>query len=114
MKEIKVRKIIMLELILIVMMILIATSYAYFKYETEEDEVNQFKAACYNIEYSEPEGTGVEILNAYPITDEEAKEEKGYKFKVSNKCEENIKYEVILNINKESTTEESLIRISLK
>ena len=113
MKKIKENKKTIISLIIVIIVITISVSYAFFRYETVEDEANQFKAACYKIDYSEPEGTGVEILAAYPITDDEAKEEKGYKFTVTNNCEETIKYNVIMNIKNESTTDENLIRVSL-
>ena len=85
-------------------------SYAYFEY-TETGPSNSFKASCYNVTYSEE--SSFTINNAYPMSDDEGKNQPAYTITVTNKCNRSLSYNVNLDASG-STTNLSSIRVGMQ
>lgn len=106
--------IIVITLVCMAMLLLFATSYAYFSYDKKQDTANTYKAACYSIKYDETKD-GVTIDHAFPMTDETAKSAikdgklEPYTLTMTNNCETDMTYKVIVNVLNTSTTDSNKI-----
>ena len=77
--------------ITLVITFVLLTSYAYWKVQDTQKGINKIEGACLEIELGEftnPETNqkieGIELKNAWPVTDEEGSNSTGYSFTVKN------------------------------
>ena len=89
--------------ITLVISFVLLTSYAYWRISKTQTGTNDILGACLDIELDQYEDQdnniieGITLDDAWPITDTEGANLPGYSFKVINKCEEDVTYQVILD-----------------
>ena len=77
--------------ILVVLLVVISSTYAYWQITKSQEGSNDIIAACLDIDMQSVDGT-FEMNPAWPISDNEGMDLIGYKFKVTNKCPEDVNY----------------------
>ncbi len=87
--------------ILIVLIIVVSSTYAYWQITRTQETPNDIVAACLNLNLEDVSGA-IDLDSAWPISDEEGKTLTGYTFTVTNNCDEEINYIVGLNRVEES------------
>ena len=70
---------------LIITLVSIGLSYAYWRFTFISDNANKGTSGCFNIELAE-EKDEINLTNAYPITDAEGLKLKPYSFTLRNSC----------------------------
>ena len=70
---------------LIITLVSIGLSYAYWRFTFISDKANKGTSGCFNIELAE-EKDEINLTNAYPITDAEGLKLKPYSFTLRNSC----------------------------
>ena len=70
---------------LIITLVSIGLSYAYWRFTFISDNANKGTSGCFNIELAE-EKDEINLTNAYPITDAEGLKLKPYSFTLKNSC----------------------------
>ena len=85
--------------ILVVLIIVVSSTYAYWQITRTQKTPNDIVAACLNLDLKDAsaENKGINLDSAWPISDEEGKTLTGYSFTVTNNCNEEINYVVGLN-----------------
>ncbi len=99
--------------LIMVLMLIISSTYAFFSYKAEQEQLNEFTAPCYDVTYAQGDNDNVQILNAYPSTDEEGLKQTPYTLTVTNNCPNTITYNTILNVTEESTTPNYLMKVGV-
>ncbi len=82
--------------ILIVLIIVVSSTYAYWQITKTQKDANDIVAACLDITMQNETGT-FGLSKAWPISDSEGEALTGYTFEVKNNCDENVNYIVGLN-----------------
>ena len=77
--------------ILVVLLVVISSTYAYWQITKSQNGSNDIIAACLDIDMQSVDGT-FGLNPAWPISDTEGMNLKGYTFKVTNNCEEDVNY----------------------
>ncbi len=95
-------------LIMLLIVISIGISYAYWRYSVMQTNENKLTSSCLNITLTE-ESDAINLEKAYPITDEEGMNLTPYTFTIKNTCDSSISYEVALGILEESDLSSSYI-----
>ena len=70
---------------LVITLVSIGLSYAYWRFTFISDKANKGTSGCFNIELAE-EKDEINLTNAYPITDAEGLKLKPYSFTLRNSC----------------------------
>ena len=83
--------------ILGVALILVGTSYAYWKFTYISDKTNIGKSKCLSIELTNQKNE-ISLTNTYPISDIEGKKLTPYSFTINNTCDTLISYDVNLEM----------------
>ena len=83
--------------ILSIALILVGTSYAYWKFTYISDKNNIGKSKCLSIELTNQKNE-ISLNNTYPISDIEAKKLTPYSFTINNTCDTFISYDVNLEM----------------
>ena len=83
--------------ILGISLILVETSYAYWRFTYISDKTNIGKSKCLSIELTNQKNE-ISLTNTYPITDLEAKKLTPYSFTINNTCDTFISYDVNLEM----------------
>ncbi len=114
MEKNKRNKIIGLSLgILIVLIIVVSSTYAYWQITKTQETPNDIVAACLDLNL-EDVSAAIDLGSAWPISDEEASNLTGYTFTVTNNCNEEINYIVGLNRVEESNyLQDSSVKVRL-
>ena len=101
--------------ILVLVLSSIGFTYAIWNSFSVQQDSNTLASSCFQISFEEFEDfQGITLQKAHPITEEEGKTLKPYKFKVTNKCQDYASYEIHLEIDKDSTLSDyNAIRVSL-
>lgn len=109
----KLEKVMMAYTVVIMLIIIIfGFSYAFFSYNSKQDTQNKFKANCYDIVFKENKD-GISLINTYPIDDAEGLKQEPYTLTLTNKCDRSLGFSVYLDVLNESTTDDSLMRLSV-
>ncbi len=111
MKENK-RKITIITIIGIILFSCVATlSYALWeRLFTQSDENKITTLDCFDIKYTG--GESVALNNVIPVPDEEGRNTTPYEVTIENKCDTTVKYNVILNNSKNSTLNETHVKVT--
>ncbi len=111
MKERK-RKITTITIIGIMLFSCVATlSYALWeRLFTQSDENKITTLDCFDIKYTG--GESVALNNVIPVPDEEGRNTTPYEVTIENKCDTTVKYNVILNNSKNSTLNETHVKVT--
>ena len=102
--------------ILVVLIIVVSSTYAYWQITKTQKTPNDIVAACLNLDLKDAsaENTGINLDSAWPISDEEGKTLTGYSFTVTHNCNEEINYIVGLNrVEEENYLQDSSIKLQL-
>ena len=83
--------------ILSIALILVGTSYAYWRFTYISDKTNIGKSKCLSIELTNQKNE-ISLNNTYPISDLEAKKLTPYSFTINNACDTFISYDVNLEM----------------
>lgn len=83
--------------ILSIALILVGTSYAYWRFTYISDKTNIGKSKCLSIELTNQKNE-ISLNNTYPISDLEAKKLTPYSFTINNTCDTFISYDVNLEM----------------
>ena len=102
--------------ILIVLIIVVSSTYAYWQITKTQENPNDIVAACLslNLENATDENPRINLENQWPISDEEGKNLTGYTFTVTNNCDQEVNYIVGLNSVEVSDTTNYMSYDSLK
>ena len=115
----------LLTISMLVIVAILATSYASLQYENIQSQVNNIKFGCFNISFSEVTNTQenrlyrINLDNTYPMSDTKGLEQEPYQFTITNNCsnssEEYDSYTMItINTIKTNTLSESYIKYALQ
>ena len=77
--------------ILVVLLVVISSTYAYWQITKSQNGSNDIIAACLDIDMQSVDGT-FGLNPAWPISDSEGMQLEGYTFTVTNNCEEDVNY----------------------
>ena len=77
--------------ILVVLLVVISSTYAYWQITKSQDDPNSIVAACLNITMENQFGTLTPSKN-YPISDADGLADSGFTFTVENHCKEDVAY----------------------
>ena len=83
--------------ILSIALILVGTSYAYWRFTYISDKTNIGKSKCLSIELTNQKNE-ISLTNTYPISDIEGKKLTPYSFTINNTCDTFISYDVNLEM----------------
>mgnify|MGYP004518201485 CR=1 FL=1 len=97
----KYKKILVVISILLVMSVILGTSYALWNAYLKSDKTNIVKASCFDVSLNEEDN--ITLQNVYPLTNKEGKNLTPYKVVVTNNCDSAISYQVNLEILNTST-----------
>lgn len=87
----------LIALILLIVVIVIGTSYAFWRVNKTQQTSNRIKTDCLDIELSDVTDA-ISLEKTYPISDEEAKSLTPYEFKIKNTCNTKESYSVNLEV----------------
>jgi hypothetical protein len=93
-----------------ILVIVIGTSYAYWRITMVQTGENTINSSCFKLEFEEQENSNISILEGYPISDEDGKKLTPYTFSIKNGCGVKAKYVVRLEIDNSSTLNEQYIK----
>ena len=96
-------------LILILFMVCIGISYAYWYLTHTQSGSNQVVTDCFDIEFVE-ETDAITLSKAYPMTDQEGSSLTPYTFKISNKCNAYVSYQINLEILNTTTLDSQYVK----
>ena len=94
--------------VLIIFLSVIGVSYGYWINSETQNTFDVLGVKCFELTMSN-ETKGIHLEEAYPVTDEEGKEQEGYQFTIKNTCNTSATYQVNLE---EKDLEESIKRLS--
>ncbi len=97
---------------LLLLTLIIGSSFAWWTSTAEQSGINQITSTCLKVSLNE-EKDAIHLEKAYPITDEEAQDLTPFTFKVENTCDTSINYTVNLGISDSSTLKEEYIAVQL-
>ncbi len=87
-------------------------SYALWVITLQQDGENEIATACLDIEKLE-EGTGITLNPGYPISDTDGEALDPYTFKIYNKCQDNLQYQINVEVLDDTTLNSKYIKVKL-
>ena len=103
-------------IVMLLITLVIAGTYALWQVTKSQSGVNTLTSSCLNINFSD-NGDGIALNNTFPTPDSEGIKGSGYQFTVTNNCNNDISYSVNLEALTNSTNtnyiDESNIKIAL-
>ncbi len=107
------KKSIAVTVILLVMVVIIFSigTYAYWRFGKTQENHNTLATECFDLSFSEDVHSGINLIHAYPITDEEAMDLKPYVAHITNKCSNELDYQMNLEILKDTTLKEEYVKV---
>lgn len=91
----------------------ICMSYAYIKVEKKQTQENMVGTLCLDIAFEEDKNSAIQLENAYPISDTDGMLLKPYTFKVTNKCENAVKFQVNMDILDDVVNDQTALPLQL-
>lgn len=93
-------------------LLVVGISYAFWQStKVQEGEPNIIAGGCFDasLEGKDP----INLVNAFPITDEEGEASKPYTFTIKNKCKTKMNYDVALETLSDSTLDSGAIKVMI-
>ena len=87
---------------------IIGVSYAYWRLTLSQTGINRIASTCLSLSLTKEENA-INLVNAYPLLDEEGRQTVPYSFTVENTCDLFASYTITLEITKESTLNSNYI-----
>ena len=109
--KVKENKIALVLLILILFMVCIGISYSLWKVNLFQTTANTLATDCFNITFTE--ANNIELLNTYPMYDEDGSKLTPYTFTIKNNCASYATYQVQLEILNTSTLSDQYLKVML-
>ena len=107
----KEKKILLLGLgVIAVITFLFGTTYAYWKFQKEQTNPNVIASKCFQLSFVEDSASTIQLMNAYPMTDEEGSQLTPYTFTLTNQCDNELSYQVNLDILQNATLKEQYVK----
>ena len=97
--------------ILLIVIVFGSTTYAYWRFEKTQENANVIVSQCFDLTFEEDVNTNINLLNAYPIIDEEGKKLKPYVVRLTNKCNNELTYQMNLEVLSNSTLDEKYVKV---
>ena len=97
--------------ILILFMICIGISYALWRVNLSQTTANTLASDCFNITFTE--GEAIELLNTYPMYDEDGSKLTPYTFTIKNNCASYATYQINLEVLNNSTLNDQYLKVML-
>lgn len=106
------KKIVMISALLMIIILIIGFTYAYWTRNFTQSGTNISKYKCFNVTYKE-NVEGITLENGYPISDEEGLQQEPYEVEIENTCETVASYNVVLNKMNTTTVKDEYIKIGM-
>ena len=106
------KKIVMVSALLMIIILIIGFTYAYWTRNFTQSGTNISKYKCFNVTYKE-NVEGITLENGYPISDEEGLQQEPYEVEIENTCETVASYNVVLNKMNTTTVKDEYIKIGM-
>ena len=87
-------------MILLTVVFLGSTTYAYWKFEKTQEQSNVIVSQCFDLTFLEETDTTINLFNAYPMLDSEGRNLKPYVLHLTNHCENDLTYQMNLEVLK--------------
>lgn len=104
-------------LLILVLIIGIVASYAYWNTTVSQKGQNYVEAGCLSFTFNDKDidnnVTNIELLNSYPISDQKGLTLKPYTFTITNTCTLNGNFNIYLHNLSTSTMDSSYVKIAL-
>ena len=97
--------------IFLVTSILIGISFAYYIFRVSQSGSNIVRTDCFEITYTD--GNAINLTNAIPLTDKEAKKLEPYTFTIKNICNNIMEYSVNIETLEETTMDLNAVAVSV-
>jgi len=96
--------------IIVIILGIVGFSYAYWLYIQAQTTTNLVTTGCFRFIFEEQANSNIQLLEAYPISDEDGKKLTPYTFTIRNECAQKAKYTIRLEIDQISTMNEKYIK----
>lgn len=83
--------------IILLSCLVVGVSFAWWSITQKQEGNNIFTTACLSISFENETGT-LSLDPAYPMTDKKGLTSEGYSFKIINKCDQSVSYQVNLDV----------------
>ena len=93
---------------LIGILCIIGVSYSYWRLTLSQTGINRIASTCLSLSLTNEENA-INLVNAYPLLDEEGRQTTPYSFTVENTCDLFASYTITLEVTKESTLNSSYV-----
>ena len=97
--------------ILLLLSLMIGISYSLWRVNLFQTTANTLVTDCFNITFTEE--NNIELLNAYPMYDEDGSKLTPYTFTIKNNCASYATYEVRLEVLNTSTLNDQYVKVML-
>ena len=97
--------------ILLLLSLMIGISYSLWKVNLFQTTANTLASDCFNITFTE--ANNIELLNTYPMYDEDGSKLSPYTFTIKNNCASYATYQVQLEILNTSTLNDQYLKVML-
>ncbi len=107
------RKIIIVLILMVVLVGIVAVSYAVWSSKYTQTGINKNVYDCFNISYSETTTQGINLENAFPQLDEDGIQNAPYEVQISNTCDTPVQYNVLLHKSSSSTLDDKYLKVAV-
>ena len=97
--------------IFLLISLVIGISYALWRVNLSQTTANTLASDCFNITFTE--GEAIELLNTYPMYDEDGSKLTPYTFTIKNNCASYATYQINLEILNNSTLNDQYLKVML-
>ncbi len=100
-------------MILLTVVFLGSTTYAYWKFEKTQEQSNVIVSQCFDLTFLEETDTTINLFNAYPMLDSEGRNLKPYVLHLTNHCENDLTYQMNLEVLKNSSLNDKYVKVMI-
>jgi hypothetical protein len=86
-------------------------TYAYWNFSVTQENANVIISKCFDLTIAEETGTSINLSNTYPISDEDGSSLDPYVIHLTNKCNNDLTYEMNLEVLPNSTLNEKYLKV---
>ena len=97
--------------VLVTIAIIAGVSFAYWYNVFLQDQTNVVTTDCFKMSFEEDTTTNITLEKGYPITDEEGKNLKPYKFSITNICSSTNTYQINMESLESSTMPDRVMKV---
>ena len=97
--------------VLVTIAIIAGVSFAYWYNVFLQDQTNVVTTDCFKMSFEEDTTTNITLEKGYPITDEEGKNLKPYKFSITNICSSTNTYQINMESLERSTMPDRVMKV---